>query len=919
MAAVPPAATARETAGGPRGGRTDAACRTQVVRLGLVSSVALLLALLTGCRSYGSKDLGTPTRYAQSTLRLEARFAPPYPEAVKDGVRRGAAEQALAQAGVQARWIQMVTHWGSPVIANPYLPGDDSDTPAENERLLKDWVDEIHQAGMAAMSWYPLSFSKAAWQKHPEWRQVSLLPWQADGSQDIACCFNSPYGDALINTCNYAIETLGLDGIWFDGSAWTPIWNRPLPLTCACAFCTAKFKAETGLDLPAKADWNDPVFRRWVGWRYAQFGGFIGKLAAGIRAAHPQAAVVINHYHRPGIPWHSAIPIDLYAADIISGSEAFSPDTVDLTVRLCRAYNRPQAEVWRMFDLLSTPAADADRLLQHALIAYCAGGQPSFGGDCTNPNLAPTAALMTPVMNAIRPFTGGPSLRYAALHVSQQTETFHFARGGSMDNPGDVFWSALGSWTAGLGESHLPVDYVYDADLTATRLRGYRVLLLPLSQAITTTQAETALAFARQGGTLLLGLGAGQLDAEGEARSPNPLGQALGFAFSGVPKPDGADPRVLTLASTGGRPALTSRGMFTPMRLTAEAWKPLWQSARSADRADACVAHRRYGKGHVVILNVDPTVAVGSTPCAEGDTRLEVTDGVAASGRYALTFVDGPRAPQPFYPDLENRLPAFGTPDYRGGELSCDLRLEPTAQAAIEIRSSAQPIAGPIVTVGPNGRIACGDQVLCEAPPNQWLHLRIAYTFAQDGQPAQFTLTATLPDGTAKAGTFPCPAPGYQRTDWFVIYGPGAAGTFYLDNLELARTRADGSREVLMAYDFEEGPTMFQVASSLARNLGDALKTYAPPPLELEAPPQVRLGAFTADGERLLVHLHNRLGTLPDWQQPTGPAAALRCRFRVRAATLQPSGTALPVSREGDEWVVKVPAVGLYQVVELHR
>ena len=62
--------------------------------------------------------------------------------------------------------------------------------------------------------------------------------------------------------------------------------------------------------------------------------------------------MVINHYHRPGIPWHSAIPIDLYAADIISGSEAFDPDTLDLTMRLCRAYNRPQSEVWRMFDLL---------------------------------------------------------------------------------------------------------------------------------------------------------------------------------------------------------------------------------------------------------------------------------------------------------------------------------------------------------------------------------------------------------------------------------------------------------------------------------------------------------------------------------------------------------------------------------------
>ncbi len=400
----------------------------------------------------------------------------------------------------------------------------------------------------------------------------------------------------------------------------------------------------------------------------------------------------------------------------------------------------------------------------------------------------------------------------------------------------------------------------------------------------------------------------------------NPLGRALDFEFTGAPKPDGADPRVVTLVAAGGGPTLTSRGMFVPLRLAGATWESLWQSPAAAGGTDARVAHRRYGKGHVVILNVDPTVSVGSTPAAAGDTRLEVSDAVAAGGRYALRFVDGPRAPQPFYPDLENRLPAFGAPEYRGGELSCDLRLEPSAQVAIEIRSSTQPIAGPIVRVGPNGRIACGEQVLCETPANQWLHLRIAYSFAQGARPASFTLTATLPDGSRKEGTFPSPTAGYQRTDWFVIYGPGAApGTFFLDNLELARTQADGKREVVMNYDFEEGPTMFQVASGLARSLGDAVKVYAPPPIDLEAPADVRLGAFEADEQRLLVHLHNRLGALADWQQPTGPAATLRCRFAVRSATLQPGGTVLPVSRKGDQWLVKIPAVGLYQVVELRR
>lgn len=55
-----------------------------------------------------------------------------------------------------------------------------------------------------------------------------------------------------------------------------------------------QFKSKSVYDLPTKANWDDPSFRRWVAWRYDTFSSFIGRLASGIRKPHPNAAVAIK-------------------------------------------------------------------------------------------------------------------------------------------------------------------------------------------------------------------------------------------------------------------------------------------------------------------------------------------------------------------------------------------------------------------------------------------------------------------------------------------------------------------------------------------------------------------------------------------------------------------------------------------------
>ncbi len=107
--------------------------------------------------------------------------------------------------------------------------------------------------------------SEAFYQEHPDWFTVD-----ADGKPGMAgvryiACLNSPYTrQYLPQVLKEIIDTYHPDG--FTDNGWTGPGRGWI---CHCAYCVEKFRAEAGLELPGKADWDDPVYRRWVRWSYA--------------------------------------------------------------------------------------------------------------------------------------------------------------------------------------------------------------------------------------------------------------------------------------------------------------------------------------------------------------------------------------------------------------------------------------------------------------------------------------------------------------------------------------------------------------------------------------------------------------------------------------------------------------------------
>ncbi len=851
------------------------------------------------------------TRYGKSSLRIECRPDPLWFS--QSGTSFEQLEGALSQAGVSARWVSVMDPLGCPYYKSEFIPTS-LDQLDKREAVLKQWVKTIHARGMAAMSWYPLIISQSGRKAHPEWAQV-FFSHPPDGKHpQWSCCINSGYGQALIDFCKEAVSKFDLDGIWFDGSAWTQIWDRPIALSCRCPDCKRLFREQTGLTLPEKIDWDNPVFRRWVAWRFDTFGAYIERIAREIRKSNPKAVVVINHYHRPVIPWHSAIPLNPYDADIISGSEATGEQSIDVVMRLCRAYGRGQSEVWRPFDVAPEPdsSPQTDELIHHALGCVTAGGMPSFGCGPDLNAVPRTATYVSEILDRVRPYVGGESVPYAALHLSQQSETFYFSRDPKgIDWSMEPFWKSVMGWTAGLMQGHISPDYVYDKQFDAKHLARYRLLLMPMSLALSEEQCGTALEFAKMGGTVVLGIGAGAVDEWGEKRDSNPLEKALGFRFEHIPTPAAGETVSYTL-SRGGRAIGSFAGLWSPLRLD-DTWEVLFTAKTDPGPESPAAAVRPFGKGKVMVVGVDMGGASVANwqPVAGGDTSMRVTDETAAEGRHSLKFVDGPNAPQSFCPDMEIRFRPFGAPEASEGRLRCALRLGKDAQVHIEGRESL-PKLGPSISIGRDGKVWAQEKPLCDIPLDTWFGLEINFRLSGN---QTYDLKLTLPDGVRTFESLPYTKPEFSKCDWFVIFGGGTKPSeFYLDDLRIQAVTASGVTTVLQD-DFEATPVGRLTPSSPVGELAADLLKMVPAPIEVTGPDYIRMGAFRPNGREAVVHLHNTHGTRlgkPD----TSPVTILT-DFPMRSASLALSSTPLEVRREGDRWAVTVPGVKMHEVVLL--
>lgn len=96
---------------------------------------------------------------------------------------------------------------------------------------------------------------------HPDWfaRKINGEPIRA-ADKYVACINSHYYDEYLPDVLQEIIERSKPDG--FTDNSWAGLGRESI---CYCENCARKF----GSALPKEADWDDPVYRKWIMWSYA--------------------------------------------------------------------------------------------------------------------------------------------------------------------------------------------------------------------------------------------------------------------------------------------------------------------------------------------------------------------------------------------------------------------------------------------------------------------------------------------------------------------------------------------------------------------------------------------------------------------------------------------------------------------------
>jgi hypothetical protein len=133
--------------------------------------------------------------------------------------------------------------------------------------LYGELAKAAHEDGLTVVA--RMDSNRAAedfFQAHPDWftRDSSGNPYRA-ADKYITCVNSAYYDDYLPAVLTEIIERSRPEG--FADNSWSGLTRDKI---CYCENCRRKFQASAGRAIPAKHDWDDPTYRRWIDWNYAR-------------------------------------------------------------------------------------------------------------------------------------------------------------------------------------------------------------------------------------------------------------------------------------------------------------------------------------------------------------------------------------------------------------------------------------------------------------------------------------------------------------------------------------------------------------------------------------------------------------------------------------------------------------------------
>ena len=127
------------------------------------------------------------------------------------------------------------------------------------------WNQAARNAGLTVIARMDINATfKELYDVHQDWycRDIQGHPILSQGRY-VSCVNGGYYKELIPAVFREVIDKYHPDG--FADNSWA---GSGMKMICYCDNCKTLFMKETGNELPSSADWNDPIYRKWVRWNY---------------------------------------------------------------------------------------------------------------------------------------------------------------------------------------------------------------------------------------------------------------------------------------------------------------------------------------------------------------------------------------------------------------------------------------------------------------------------------------------------------------------------------------------------------------------------------------------------------------------------------------------------------------------------
>lgn len=408
--------------------------------------------------------------------------------------------------------------------------------------LLGEIIPIAHARGIRVLARIdPSCAPKELAKQHPDWFSRDAEGNFREVSGHYVTCPNADYyHQRMVEVVTEMLTRHDADGIWNNQGKFAA-WDTD---TCYCDTCKSRFRSDSGHEIPAQENWDDPVWREFNEWRYRRIAAWVERMHGAIHAAKADAVFIAAvqlaeslETIRPGgwdvdywlphqdvlafecqrrntAPWWPGIQ-----AKYLSGIAPDKPRwmTVSYFYPWWRLYAAPEQEnrPW-----IAQQFANGVNSWLHINGA----ASPLFDRR----GLEPMQQVFQRLGRWEKYFEGARSNARVAILYSRYTQD-NYGR----DDPYKRYVDAVRGYYCALLEAHIPFDVLSDKLLDAERLRQYQVLVLPNSACLSDAAAAAVVAFAKAGGTVIATFESGLYDESGARRSTPALAELFGGTYLG--------------------------------------------------------------------------------------------------------------------------------------------------------------------------------------------------------------------------------------------------------------------------------------------------------------------------------------------------------------------------------------------------